>query len=364
MVRLMPVLDFGGVESRVVLQSSRSFTRSYDLRICTFDRARAASEAVRAEGIKVDVLDTPADPRSPVALRTLISYLLRVRPDVLHSSIIEANALGLVAASFARVRARIAEEVGVPSHSWKGRIVMGGLYRRATRIVGVSEATCRYLIDIDRAPRESVRRIYNCAHPRFFARERAPVQRVGRRDKLRVVAVGRLHPVKNHLRLLDAVSRIEKRKFSLDIVGSGPLEQRTKQRIESLGLSERVKLRGFQSDVRPQLLDADAFILPSLTEGCSIALIEAMALGVPVLGSKVPGIEEVMGKRHAADWTFPPEDVGAMAAKLEQLLDMRADARASYAAQLQARAYSEFSPDTYMANLEGLYAETLDATGG
>ena len=55
----MPVLDFGGVEARVVLQSSKSFARSYDLRVCTFDRARAAAEAVRAEGIEVDVLDTP-----------------------------------------------------------------------------------------------------------------------------------------------------------------------------------------------------------------------------------------------------------------------------------------------------------------
>jgi glycosyltransferase involved in cell wall biosynthesis len=359
----MPVLDFGGVEARVALQSSASFTRSYDLRVCTFDQAKAAAEAVRAEGIEVDVLDTPADPRSPVALRTLISYLRRVRPDVLHSSISEANVLGLVAASFAGVRARITEEVGVPNHSWKGRIVMAGLYRRATRIVGVTNTTCRYLLDVDRAPRERVRRIYNCAHPRFFPRDRAPVQRLIGRDKLRVVAVGRLHPVKNHLGLLDAVSRIEQRNFSLEIIGSGPLEHQTREHIESLGLSERVKLLGFQSDVRPQLLDADAFILPSLSEGCSISLIEAMASGVPVLGSKVPGIEEVIGTVHAADWTFPPEDPGAMAAKLEQLFDMRADARTSYAAQLQDRAYREFSPDAYMANLEELYAEALEAVG-
>jgi glycosyltransferase involved in cell wall biosynthesis len=359
----MPVLDFGGVEARVVLQSSKSFTRSYDLRVCTFDRARAAADAVRAEGIEVDVLDTPANPRSPEALRMLISYLRRVRPDVLHSSISEANVLGLVAASFAGVRARIAEEVGVPSHSWKGRIAMAGLYRRATRIVGVSEATCRYLIDVDRAPRERVRRIYNCAHPRFFPLDRAPVQRLRGRDELRVLAVGRLHPVKNHLRLLDAVSRIERRNVSLEIIGTGPIERQTKERVESLGLSERVKLRGFQSDVRPLLLHADAFILPSISEGCSISLIEAMASGVPVLGSKAPGIEEVMGKIHATDWTFPPEDVSAMAAKLERLLDMPTDARASYAAQLQDRAYREFSPDTYMANLEALYAETLEAAG-
>ena len=151
--------------------------------------------------------------------------------------------------------------------------------------------------------------------------------------------------------------------FTLEIIGTGPIERQTKERVESLGLSERVKLRGFQSDVRPLLLHADAFILPSLSEGCSISLIEAMASGVPVLGSRVPGIEEVMGKIHAADWTFPPEDVGAMAAKLERLFDMPADARASYAAQLQDRAYREFSPDTYMANLEDLYAETLEATG-
>jgi glycosyltransferase involved in cell wall biosynthesis len=52
-----------------------------------------------------------------------------------------------------------------------------------------------------------------------------------------------------------------------------------------------------------------------------------------------------------------------MAAKLERLLDMPANARGSYAAQLQDRAYRKFSPDTYMANLEELYAETLEAAG-
>ena len=76
--------------------------------------------------------------------------------------------LGLVAASFAGVRVGMTEEVGTFSHARKGRFAMAGSYRQATRIVGVTDATCPYLIDVDRAPRERVRRIYNCAHPRFL----------------------------------------------------------------------------------------------------------------------------------------------------------------------------------------------------
>src|SRR5690242_14126551 len=90
-VRLIPVLDFGGVETNFV-QQARTIDRSkYDFRVCTFWKHGEAARRIEASGIQVDVLDVHPSIRNPRATRTLLRYLRRVRPDVVHASIGEAN---------------------------------------------------------------------------------------------------------------------------------------------------------------------------------------------------------------------------------------------------------------------------------
>src|SRR4051812_22494897 len=90
-VRLLPTLDFGGVESRAILQSELHDRERLDLRVCTFHRAGAAADAIRALGIPVDVLGQDPRIRNARASLALAAYLLRTKPDIVHASIVEAN---------------------------------------------------------------------------------------------------------------------------------------------------------------------------------------------------------------------------------------------------------------------------------
>jgi len=248
----------------------------------------------------------------------------------------------------------------MPDHGLAGRLAFRFAYRSASAIVGVTNAACEYVRNVDKAPRDRVRLIYNCADPRYFPEPRLPVvpKRV---DKFTVLLVARLVPVKNHLFFLEAFGPVLRQhpRAELLIAGSGPLWEVLEAKVRELNLGAQVTLLGFRSDVRDLLETAHVFALPSLHEGCSISLIEAMASGVQVIGSSVPGIQEVMGSELYPDWTAPPSSLQAWAAMLHRAVELPETARGRLADIAQRRAYEQFSPTSYMNRVESLYDELL-----
>jgi glycosyltransferase involved in cell wall biosynthesis len=209
-----------------------------------------------------------------------------------------------------------------------------------------------------------VRLIYNCAAQRYFS-ESEPARRssAARREagqRFRFLLIGRLVEVKNHVTILRALSQVKQRglDFELLIVGEGPLRAELEAQTAALGLSDNVQFRGFDPNVRNLLLDADVFLLPSHSEGCSISLVEAMATGLPALGSAVPGIAEVLGEL-AATWTLPTTDTESWTERLARLTagDPRLLDETGQAARRIA--FDKFSPAAYISTLEGLYGELV-----
>lgn len=356
-LRLLPELDFGGVESRLQVQARLHDREEYSLRVCCFHKAGRAAEALRDLGVQVDVLEVNPSPRNPRATLALARYLRRVRPHVVHASIAEANLHSLLAKPLSGGRVFIAEETGMPSHSRVARLTYRAAYSGADAIVGVTEAVCDYVRNVDRAPAERVRLIYNCAGPVFFPEARCEPRAAA--APLTILLVGRLVPVKNQsffLRVLKRVVAEHTSQARVLIAGDGPLKEELRAEIHALGLESVVSLLGVQTDVRALLRQADVFALPSLSEGCSISLIEAMASGVQVIGSSVPGIQEVMGAL-GKDWTAPPNDEAAWSALLHQTLSLSSNSRQQLALQAQERAYESFSPRAYVRRLAQMYAD-------
>jgi glycosyltransferase involved in cell wall biosynthesis len=133
--------------------------------------------------------------------------------------------------------------------------------------------------------------------------------------------VGRLdHWGKGHKELFTAMARIrERHPVQALIVGGGRREAEVRQLAGSLGLADAVHFLGQRQDV-PDLLNAmDVFVLPSYSEGVSLALLEAMAAGRPVIATAVGGLPEVV-KDGVTGLLIPPRDADALAAALERLL--------------------------------------------
>jgi glycosyltransferase involved in cell wall biosynthesis len=136
----------------------------------------------------------------------------------------------------------------------------------------------------------------------------------------RLLSVGRLHWAKGHDLALDAAALLGGDPFTWDIVGEGPEGDALRQRAAGPGLAGRVRFPGFQPDPRPWLGAADLFVLSSRVEGLPLALLEAMAAGLPIVATRCGrGVEEALSD-GAAGVLVPPGDPGALAAAIRALL--------------------------------------------
>ena len=117
--------------------------------------------------------------------------------------------------------------------------------------------------------------------------------------EIMLLSVGRLSSEKGHSLLIEAFGKVNKnndciKNLKLFLLGEGPEKTKLQQTVESLNLSSQVFLPGHCCDIRKYLAAADIFIAPSLYEGFGIAIIEAMAAGLPVIASDTGGIPEII----------------------------------------------------------------------
>ena len=141
-----------------------------------------------------------------------------------------------------------------------------------------------------------------------------------------ILSVGSLTPQKNYKLAIDVIHEILNRGYSnieYLIAGSGRLEVELASRIAEDGLTDVVKLLGTVNDVPSLLRTADIFFMPSSWEGFGIAALEAMACGIPVIASDLPGIREVVGSDDSCGILTNPYSANDMADVLEDLLTDR-----------------------------------------
>lgn len=179
-----------------------------------------------------------------------------------------------------------------------------------------------------------------------------------RPDRGLIVAVGRLDDQKGFDVLVEATARLDGSAPPMVVIcGEGPARPDLENRIATLGLGGRVRLLGNRTDAKALIAAADAFCMPSRWEGSPLALHEALAAGRPVVAAAVGGIPELLTFGQAG-LLVPPEDPGALAAALGQVLGDKA-----LAGHLGARALEAAAawPDaaTTARRVADLYEELL-----
>jgi glycosyltransferase involved in cell wall biosynthesis len=139
----------------------------------------------------------------------------------------------------------------------------------------------------------------------------------------RLVCVGRLAEQKGQLLLLQALAELaaEGTTFEMVLAGDGPLRPAIESDIARLGLTDRIRITGWLSgaDVRREIESARGLILPSFAEGLPVVIMEALALGRPVVSTFVAGIPELV-RDGVSGWLVPAGDVDHLADAIRQLL--------------------------------------------
>ena len=180
-------------------------------------------------------------------------------------------------------------------------------------------------------------------------------------DAIVIASMGRLEGHKGYeylIRALPAILQHQPTALAV-IAGKGPLEGELRDLAKQLGVSHALRLLGFVNEIRDVLEAADVYIQPSLCETTGFALLEAGCLCVPLLGSAVGGIPEVIID-GVTGLLFPPRDPEQIAAKVTRLLQEPAlGERLGRAAQ--ERVKQEFSPADMVAATSALYLRMLGA---
>jgi glycosyltransferase involved in cell wall biosynthesis len=177
------------------------------------------------------------------------------------------------------------------------------MLRRCPAVVAVSAAVRDSLVQELTLGEREQRRLHVITNgvevpERLAAEERAHVRslhNIGEQELL-VLAAGRLAEQKNFKTLIEAAGLLQAagHAFRLVIGGEGPEREELAGRIDQLGLADRVQLPGNIPDLRRLMLAADIFVLSSLWEGLPLVLLEAMACGLPIVGTRISGIADVI----------------------------------------------------------------------
>jgi glycosyltransferase involved in cell wall biosynthesis len=199
---------------------------------------------------------------------------------------------------------------------WK-RLLVAGL-RRATRVVVVASDQAAFVRATGLTTRP-VTTIASGTDPCLLERERPEPEQGA---TFTFLFAGRLIPTKGPVDLLEAFGRLarEREGVSLTFLGAGSEEEALRERMKALGLSDRVTYRGAlaHEDTLDAIAAADAFVLPSYGEGSPLSVTEALALGTPVVGTRVGAVPDLLGRNGLV---VQPGDVDALAQAMGRLVD-------------------------------------------
>ncbi len=168
--------------------------------------------------------------------------------------------------------------------------------------------------------------------------------------------MARLDKQKDHASLLEAARLVPDAVFVL--VGDGPLREELEDRATRLGVEERVLFLGWREDIPEVLACADLFVLPSLYEGLPLALLEAMAAGLPIVATAIGGTSEAVVD-GVTGLLVPPGEPRSLAAAIRRALDDEGLARRLGAASRE-RVRREFSAAAMARRTVSIYEECLD----
>ncbi|MFG3120877.1 glycosyltransferase family 4 protein [Streptomyces sp. NPDC048201] len=224
--------------------------------------------------------------------------------------------------------------------------VLGRVLRAAAGVIALTDAQAAFLTDTYRVPAERVHVVPNGVAEAYFMPPRVPAP-----GPLKLLYVGRLDAQKNVARLLDALS-LTRHEVRLRIVGDGELRGRLEARADQLAL-RNVEFSGglHGEDLVKAYADADAFVLPSDREGMPLVVLEAMAAGLPVIATDVPGTRELVG----GTGVLAAPEPAALAEVIDSVAaDQPLRARLAVASTERARAHSW---GTVARLVEDVYAE-------
>lgn len=370
-LHLLYRFDVGGLENGVVNLINRLPGAEFRHAVVALTEVTEFRRRIARDDVEYVSLRKPPGQTLKLAPR-FVRLLRELQPTIVHSRNLAALELMLPAA-WACAPVRLHSEHGWSTDDPDGRNLKHRLIRRALKpfvhhYVALSGQLERYLVESVGVAAARVDRICNGVDAEAFRPSlggRAPIagSPFDSGDEWIVGCVGRLEATKNQVLLVQALARAvqiapaSRARLRVAIVGTGGYRAEMERALHDLGIADLAWFAGAREDMAAMMRGFDSYALPSIAEGISNTVLEAMATGLPVVATAVGGNVELLTDGRTGR-LVPSNDVDAMArALLEDLTDPAAARRRGAAARVEVE--RRFSLDRMVASYADVYRRLI-----
>lgn len=321
-VHVIYALGTGGMENGLVNIINRAPADRYRHAIICLTKADSFAERIARPD--VEVIELHKQPGHDLGLYwRLWRTLMTLKPAIVHTRNLAAMEMQLVTLFVPGARSVHGEHgrdiYDLEGKNWKYNALRKIMRLFISRYICVSKDLQNWLLDTVKVAPKKLRHIYNGVDQARFVPRQGPADN----PEVAVGTVGRLAEVKNQQFLIRAVAHLLENanpnySLKLVLIGDGPQRDELEQLVCELGVSDVVCFMGDRSDIPDQMRDLDIFVLPSLGEGISNTILEAMATGLPVIATAVGGNLELV-KPGVNGELVPVNDVQALAEAIDEL---------------------------------------------
>lgn len=356
------LLDIGGIETLILELCKRLMSsQRYLPFVCTFQKNGKLQAEFDSAGVPTFVIEKGygTDWRLPLKLAGIFR---REKVDIIHTHNESQWLYGGIAAKLCHLPILHTEHTAPDYHERRWKMIERLLAMMTPQITTVSRGVARFMTEHERIPSWKIKVIYNGVEMQKYTVNidvnKQKKELDVRENELIVGNVSRLVPIKDHVTLLYAFKEVSQRipLAKLLIAGDGPLKGELLALREKLGLHEKVNLLGFQRNIPALLKVFDVFAfssIPSIKEGLSISVLEAMASGLPVVSTGTEGTAEAVINGETG-FVVPPKDVTRMAEAICKILLNRERAK-SMGERGEERVRRHFNFDKMIKEYENIY---------
>lgn len=354
----------GGPEKTILVGSARSDPARFPVTVCYIRDLRDDTFEMRSHATKLGVDYVEIVERhsfDPAIWPKLVRLIGDRRIDIVHAHDYKTDFLALLLA-LRRGVIPLATVHGWIRNTWRERgyyVADRWLLTRFPAVIAVSGPIRDTLVAKGARP-DRVHRIPNGIDHAFFRRYPEVRGRIRNKlglpaEALTIGAVGRLEPEKRFDLLLEVATAFRSDALHVLLVGDGKLRAALAERVASLGLTDRFHLLGQRSDVRDLLHAIDVYVQTSDTEGVPNAVLEAMAMEVPVVATNVGGTSELMDD-GVHGLLVPRGDVAALVEAIRATAT-DVDSTVRRVAAARRRVEGELSFEVRMRRVEAIYVD-------
>jgi len=373
---LIDDLDCGGAQQMVVSLALELHRRAIPCLVCALHPEASLGPRLQGSGVPFFSLNRPrpsiTEPGRFLGyvlgcLKDLRACIRREGITVVHAHLSDAEFLGILASRLcgvAKVVVTVHSQRPLPERRafdprttlriWLTRL----LFNRASAVVAVSEETAAILRDVFGVRRDKLHVIINGIDTAAADQASAVASAIPPGRPV-LCTVGRLAAQKNQAVFLPVLTELLARGLSpvLVVAGDGELRSALEAARDAVGLTGRMLFLGQRDDVAAVIAASDVFVLPSLYEGTSLALLEAMAAGKPIVASDVPGNRDILRDGETA-LLCPPDAPDVLAGAIARLV-----AEPALAAALGAAARAEAREKYDISGMTDAYLTLWNAPG-